>query len=155
MSVEANKRMVQRVFDEAFNEGRLGVIDETTDSRSRDHQHLDEPSFAEHLKAVVTAMRTAFPDLHFAIERMIGEGDWVALHSTMTGTHTGPLTRPLLPPDGPPVIPPTGRPIRVAHQHLLRFEAGRNAELWHVMDTIGMMGQLGLLPARPATATTH
>lgn len=149
MSVEANKRIVQRVFDEAFNEGRLSVIDETTDGRSRDHQHPDEPSFAEHLKAVVTAMRTAFPDLHFAVERMIGEGDWVALHSTMTGTHTGPLTRPLLPPDGPPLIPATGRPIQVAHQHMLRFDGGRNAEIWHVMDTAGMMGQLGLMPTLP------
>ena len=150
MTVESNKAIVQRVFDEAFNQGRLDVIDETSDTRTRDHQHPNEPSFPEHLKAVVTSMRTAFPDLHFAIDQMIGEGEWVALHSTMTGTHTGPLTAPLLPPGGPPTIPATGRPIRVAHQHLMRIVDGRNAELWHVMDTMGMMGQLGLLPARPA-----
>ena len=149
-TVETNKRIVQRVFDEAFNQGRLAVVDETTDVRSRDHQHPNEPCFAEHLKEVVTAMRTAFPDLHFGIDRMIGEGEWVALHSTMTGTHSGPLARPLLPANGPPMVPATGRPIRVAHQHLLRFQGGRNTELWHVRDTMTMMGQLGLLPGRQA-----
>ena len=79
---------------------------------------------------------------------MIGEGEWVAVHSVMTGTNTGELRRPLmLPPNAPPALPPTGRPVRVAHMHLIRFEAGRNTELLHLMDTMAMAGQLGLLPA--------
>ena len=50
----------------------------------------------------------------------------------------------------PYVIPPTGRQVRVAHMHMIRFEHGQNSELWHVMDTIAMLGQLGLLPAPEA-----
>ena len=148
MAVEQNKRLALRVFEEAFNRGDLRVIDETVADGAVDHQHPDEPSFAHHLKEVVVAMRTAFPDLHFEITEMIGEGEWVACHSVMTGTNTGELRRPLiLPPQAPPVLPPTGRPVRVAHMHLIRFQDGRNTELLHLMDTLAMAGQLGLAPA--------
>jgi hypothetical protein len=72
----------------------------------------------------------------------------------MTGTNTGELRRPLmLPPDAPPALPPTGRPVRVAHMHMIRFRDGRNTELLHLMDTMAMVGQLGLAPAgAPAPA---
>jgi predicted ester cyclase len=148
MSVDANKQTVVRTFEEAFNRGNVELLDELIADGGLDHQHPDEPNFREHLKDVVRALRTAFPDLHFEITRMIGEGDWVALHSVMTGTNTGDLRRPVLPADGPPMIPATGRPIRVPHMHLIRIENGQGAELWHLMDTLTLLGQLGLLPAR-------
>lgn len=148
MAVEQNRRLVARVFTEAFNQGQLEVIDEAVADGAVDHQHPDEPSFRHHLKEVVTAMRTAFPDLHFAITEMIGEGEWVAVHSVMTGTNTGELRRPLmLPPSAPPALSPTGRPVRVAHMHMIRYLDGRNTELLHLMDTMAMVGQLGLAPA--------
>lgn len=154
MSVEQNKRAVVRVFEEAFNQGRLSVIDETVVDGAVDHQHPHEPSFAEHLKDVVRAMRTAFPDLHFELTELIGEGDWVAAHSIMTGTNTGELRRPLpIAPQAPAAMPPTGRPVRVAHMHMIRLQNGRSAELLHLMDTMAMAGQLGLLPTgAPAAA---
>lgn len=86
---------------------------------------------------------------------LIGEGEWVALHSFMTGTHQGDLRPPLLLPGGPSVVPATGRPIKVAHMHLIRCEGEQGPELWHVMDTMTMalMGQLGLLPGRHLTSS--
>lgn len=152
MSAASNKHLVARVFSEAFNQGKLDVIDEVVAVSAVDHQHPAEPSFAEHLKDVVRAMRIAFPDLHFEVTQIIGEDDWVATHTWMTGTNTGELRSPLLPPSAPPVVPPTGRPVRVAHMHMMRFEAGRNTELWHVMDSLALLGQLGLLPASPPAA---
>lgn len=154
MSVERQKILVRRVFEEAFNRGELDVIDEVVAPGGVDHQQPDEPSFREHLKDVARAMREAFPDLRFEIVQMIGEGEWVATYIVMTGTHTGPMRPPLLPSGGPAMIPPTGRPVRVPHMHMTRFEGGQNTELWHVMDTIAMLGQLGLLPA-PETAVAR
>jgi predicted ester cyclase len=148
MSVEQNKRLAIRVFTEAFNEGRLEVIDETVAADGVDHQHPNEPSFRQHLKEVVKAMRTAFPDLRFEVTEMIGEGEWIAVHTIMTGTNTGELRRPLmLPPTAPAAVPATGRSVRVAHMHMIRWVDGRSTDLWHVMDTMAMAGQLGLLPA--------
>lgn len=148
MSVEANKLLVRRTFEEAFNRGDLTIIDEVVASDGFDHQHPNEPSFAQHLKKVVIAMRTAFPDLHFEVTEIIGEGDWVACYSVMTGTNTGELRRPLmLPPQAPPSLPATGRSVRVPHMHMMRFRDGKNAELLHLMDTLTMVGQLGLVPS--------
>lgn len=147
MSVETNKLLVRRVFDEAFNRGELAIIDESVAPHGVDHQHPNEPSFAEHLKEVVIAMRTAFPDLHFEVTEMIGEGDWVACYSVMTGTNTGELRRPLMLPPQAQSLPATGRPVRVPHMHMIRFEDGRSTDLLHLMDTMAMVGQLGLLPA--------
>jgi predicted ester cyclase len=147
MSVEQHKRLVTRVFTEAFNQGRLDIIDEVISADGVDHQHPNEPSFRQHLREVVVAMRTAFPDLHFELTEIIGEGEWVAVHSIMTGTNTGELRRPLmLPPGAPASLPPTGRAVRVAHMHMMRFVDGQNTELLHLMDTAAMAGQLGLLP---------
>jgi hypothetical protein len=73
----------------------------------------------------------------------------VALHSVMTGTHTGPLQRPLLPTAGPAFLPPTGRQISVPHMHMIRMEDGKGVELLHLMDTLALLGQLGLLPPGP------
>src|SRR6478752_377892 len=154
MSVEQQKALVRRVFEEAFNQGELAVIDETVALDGVDHQQPDEPSFREHLKDVVRAMREAFPDLHFEIVQLIAEGEWVASYSIMSGTQTGALRPPLLPFGGPMLIPPTGRQVRVPHMHMIRFEDGQNTELWHVLDTMAMLSQLGLLPA-PGTAVSR
>lgn len=148
MSIDAEKQLVRRVFEEAFSQGQLEVIDEVVAVGGVDHQHPDEPSFCDHLKEVVLALREAFPDLQFEITELIGEGEWVACHSFMTGTQSGPLRAPLLPAGGPPMLPPTGRSVRVPHMHMMRFADGKNTELWHVMDSLAMLGQLGLLPER-------
>jgi predicted ester cyclase len=150
MSVEQNKQTVRRVFDEAFNRGELAIIDEVIAPDGVDHQHANEPSFAQHLKAVVVALRTALPDLRFEIAEMIGEGDWVACYSVMTGTNTGPLERPLLPPQGPALLPPTGNRIRVSHVPMIRFQGGKSTDLFHLMDTVTLVGQLGLMPSGAA-----
>jgi len=116
-----------------------------------DHQHPDEPDFAQHLKDVVIAMRSAFPDLHFEVKELIGEGDWVASYSMMTGTNLGELRPPLLPPSqGRGALPPTGKSIRVPHMHMIRLQNGRNTELLHLMDTLAMVTQLGLGPEAAA-----
>ena len=145
MSVEANKVLTRRVFQEAFGAGDLRVIDEVVAMNGIDRQHPDEPSFAEHLKEVVVAMRTAFPDLRFDVTEIIGEDDWVACHSIMTGTNLGELLSPLT--QRPQPIPPSGRPVRIPHMHMIRWCDGRSTELLHLMDTMALLGQLGLLPS--------
>jgi steroid delta-isomerase-like uncharacterized protein len=81
-------------------------------------------------------LRTAFPDLRFEVDEIIAEGDRVATHSYMTGTHEGPLFG----------IPPTGRTVKVPHMHLFRIVDGQTTDLWHVWDQFGLMQQLGAIP---------
>lgn len=121
-----------------FNKGDLSVVDELVAVGGEDHQEAPDTDFAEHLKDVISKMRAVFPDLHFEIHHALAEGDIVATRSTMTGTHEGRFEI------GPfKDIPPTGRRVQVAHMHFFRWVAGKNTDLWHIMDTHAWMRQLG------------
>ena len=72
----------------------------------------------EALKAVITAFRTSFPDLHFTVEEIIAEGDKVAYRWTSHGTHQGEY-------EG---IAPTGKPITATGITILRIVDGKVVE---------------------------
>jgi steroid delta-isomerase-like uncharacterized protein len=136
MSVELNMAGARQMIERAFNGGDLSAVDELLLPQAVDHQEPAQTDFPVHLKRAVTMLRTAFPDLHFEIRHMLAEGDIVAFHSTMTGTHLGPFRGQ----------PPSGKAISVRHMHFLRMEDGKGAELWHLWDTPALMKQLGALP---------
>jgi steroid delta-isomerase-like uncharacterized protein len=134
---ERNKAGFRRVYEEGLNEGNLAVADELIAPDFIDHEaHPGTSSGPESLRQLITMLRTAFPDLRFEIEDLIAEGDTVAGRLTMNGTHTGPLMG----------MPPTGRKVRQAHMHFVRFLDGKAIEHWGVRDDMGMMRQMGLMP---------
>ncbi len=138
MSTEANKAMVRRMFEEAWNQGDLGVVDELLADDARDHHDPDVPSFPEHLKEMIVLFRRAFPDLHYTVEDMIAEGDRVACRVTLTGTHRGVFNG----------IPPTGRAIRVEQIHIVRTVDGKGRDHWAALEMLALLQQLGAIPAR-------
>jgi predicted ester cyclase len=141
MNTEENKRISREVLERAFNQGDLSIIDEYTATAAVDHQEAPGVDFCHHLKEVVVAMRTAFPDLHFEIHHMVAEQDIVAFHSTMTGTHSGLFTM------GPQPLPPTGRKVSVPHMHFVRIKDGKTTDLWHLWNVPMMMQQMGMMHA--------
>ncbi|MBE2224199.1 MAG: ester cyclase [Anaerolineae bacterium] len=141
MSNEANMTLTRAFMERAFNQGDLAAVDEHLGGTAVDHQEPVGVNFTTHLKQVISALRTAFPDLHFEIHQMLAEDGIVAFRSTMTGTHQGLLQL------GPgPGVPPTGRSIKVAHMHFVKFVDGRGVDLWHVWDNLGLLQQIGVLP---------
>ncbi len=136
---------VTEFIERGFNHGDLSVIEQFNDHQTVDHQEPPGTDFVPHLKAVITSMRTAFPDLHFEIQHVLEDGPIVALHSTMTGTHLGVLNLGQL-----SDVPPTGRSVNVRHMHFLRFVDGKATDLWHVWETPKLLQQLGLMPERRA-----
>jgi predicted ester cyclase len=134
---ERNKALTLRGFEEMFNRGDLSVVDELVAERGEDHQEAPGTEFAAHLKDVIKKMRAAFPDLRFEVHDILAEGDMVAARSTMTGTHEGRFEI------GPfRDIKPTGRRVEWKHMHFFRWVDGKNTDLWHLMDTPGLMRQL-------------
>jgi steroid delta-isomerase-like uncharacterized protein len=91
----------------------------------------------EGLKDVLRGMRAGFPDLVFAIEEQVSEGDKVASRFEWTGTHRGTFMG----------IPATGRAVRVWGMVIDRLEEGRIKDTRVIMDTLGLMMQLGALGA--------
>jgi steroid delta-isomerase-like uncharacterized protein len=90
----------------------------------------------EGLKDVLRSMRTGFPDIVFAIQEQITEGDKVASRFEWTGTHSGEFLG----------IPATGRRVAVWGFVFDRLEQGRIKETRILMDILGLMMQLGAIP---------
>lgn len=95
------------------------------------------------LKDIIRAMRAGFPDIVFSIQEQVTENDKVVSRFEWTGTHKGDFLG----------IPATGRPVRVWGIVIDRLEDGRIKETRILMDTLGMMGQLGVLPAQRKSDT--
>jgi predicted ester cyclase len=85
---------------------------------------------------------TAFPDLHFTVEDMIAEGDKVVARITMSGTQQGAFMG----------IPPTGKHVAFTAIDINRIAGGKSVEHWWEMDALGLMQQLGVVPAPGQTS---
>src|SRR5436190_2818597 len=142
---DQNKAVVQRLTDEAFTGGQLDVVDELVTPGHTSHDPSEPPGApggAEGLKLVIQGYKDAFPDLQITIDQLIAEGDYVAARWTATGTHQGELMG----------IAPTGKQSTVTGIEIHRFEGSQIAESWINWDTLGMLQQIGAIPA-PETAT--
>ena len=80
---------------------------------------------------------TAFPDLYFTVEDLIAEGDKAVARLTVRGTQQGVFMG----------IPPTGKHVTVTAIDINRFAGGKSVEHWLNMDTLGLLQQLGVIPA--------
>ena len=134
-----NERLVLRIFLELWNNGKLAVADEIFAANYAHHDPAS-PDFGkgpEGIKQTVTLYGNAFPDLQFTIEHMMAVDQFVSTRFTSRGTHKGDLLG----------IPPTNRPIQVDGIVIHRISRGRIAEGWVVWDALGVMQQLGVVPA--------
>jgi steroid delta-isomerase-like uncharacterized protein len=141
---EENKAAVRRFFEEGFNTGDGAVFDECVADGWVDHDPQNPFPDATGPAGARKAMehyRAAFPDLRFTIEEQIADGDMVCTRFTGSGTQDGDL----------PDLPATHKRTTVGGLALDRVEGGKIAETWTYWDTLGMLEQLGAVPA-PAAA---
>jgi steroid delta-isomerase-like uncharacterized protein len=80
---------------------------------------------------------SAFPDLHFEVDQIFGEGEFVATRWTATGTHRGELMG----------IPPTSRRTTTRGCSVSQVRSGKVVRDWIYWDTGHLLRQLGVLPA--------
>ena len=142
MSVEANKRLIQRLMDEGHNrqDADAAAAFYTEDASN----HLRTVGRAG-MKAVFETLYRVFPDFHYHIEETTAEGDSVVCKVTMTGTHRGqPAVREAF--SGMlNDVAPTGKSVKVLQFHSFRIRDGLIAAHAAVRDDLGMVLQLGLV----------
>jgi steroid delta-isomerase-like uncharacterized protein len=137
--IEANKAISRRFVEEIFNAGRLEVADElvTPDFVGHDPASPEPIIGPEGMKRNIEGYRSAFPDVRLTIEDEIAEGDRVVLRWSARGTHEAELFG----------IPATGKQATVTGITIDRIVDGRIAESWNNWDTLGLLQQLGVVPA--------
>lgn len=136
MSTEDNKALVRRFYQEGVHNPDL--FDELLAPTYVLHFPGGPPiAGIEGAKALMTAYSSAFPDLQLTTEDLVAEGDRVAIRNTWRGTHQGAFRG----------LPPTGRHVTFTGSDFFRFAGGKIAEQWADLDALGLMQQLGVIPA--------
>jgi steroid delta-isomerase-like uncharacterized protein len=133
------KRISRQVIEEVFNKGRLDLIDELIAPGYTGH----DPALPQDItgpdgqREIVAGYRAAFPDLAISIDDQIAEGDRVVTRWTARGTHTGDLWG----------IAGTGKQATVTGTTIDRIQGGQIVQSWINWDALGLMQQLGVVPA--------
>jgi steroid delta-isomerase-like uncharacterized protein len=88
------------------------------------------------LADVLAGMFAGFPDLRWAVQDTVVEGQRIMSLSTWTGTHEGEFMG----------VPPTGRSVQVEAWTLDRYDDRKLVESRILMDAAGLLAQLGAVP---------
>lgn len=123
---------------EIWNLGKVELIDELFAPEYV--ERTPQPGFAptrDGLKKAVTALKAGFPDLRYTLDDSIYAGDKLVHRLTGSGTMTGEFNG----------MPATGKRATWTEIHIGRVVNGRIVEHWGVVDQLGMLVQLGVIPA--------
>jgi predicted ester cyclase len=125
MTLEANKAIVRRVFDEIYNRGNYDAADELISPTYTSHNGaLHTLVGAEGVKKSAFQQRQTFPDLHSFIDDLIAEGDKVFIRGRDRVTHVNEIMG----------YAPTGKQIEITWMQIVRVENGKLVESWWEMD---------------------
>lgn len=94
-------------------------------------------------------LRGAFSDLRWDIHEIAADGDLVAVHTTISGRHTGPFVTYDDAGAVSQVMPPTGRAFATTQTHWFRYANGKVIEHWANRDDLAMAQQAGWVPPSP------
>jgi steroid delta-isomerase-like uncharacterized protein len=136
--VSEENRRLQRRFVEEYQSGRDEAVAEAilADDFVNHAEVPGLPNGRDGVKALHHAFWSAFPDFRAEIHEMVAEGDRVVTRKTFHGTHKGDFMG----------IPPTGKQVSWEVIDIVRYENGRLAEHWNVVDQLGLLRQLGVVP---------
>jgi len=137
MSVEQHKEINRRIV-EALNARDYDALDQWFAPDVLAHHPYGPPMQGrDEMKRFMKMARVAFPDLRLSTHEMVGEGDTLITKYVAEGTHQGDYMG----------VPASGKPVRFAGVQILRFANGKIVDDWEIWDQLGMMQQMGLLPA--------
>ena len=138
MSAEDNKALVSRYFHAAWNQGNSAVIDELFATNFQAHNPaVPNGGSRDGFNQFNSVFRNAFPDLRISQDDVIAEGDQVVTRFTVHGTQQGEFQG----------IPPTGKQMTITGMEIVRVSGGKIVEAWSEFDQLGMLQQLGVIPA--------
>ena len=138
MTTSGNVTAVRR-FWQGFNAHQLDVWDEVCKPDFINHDpglptpHADLRTIKQTIGGLLFG---AFPDIQATEQELLAEGDKVATHLLLRGTHRGEFMG----------MAPTGKAITFAGVWLTHLSNGKLKEQWVYFDALGLLQQVGALP---------
>ena len=141
---EQNKQLVSQFF-ETLDRQDTEMMDQLVSSTNYSLHFSGMPpmDWNENKIEFLAPFTKAFPDLRRNIVDMVAEGDKVAVSINITGTYKGEFQG----------IPPTGKQVSFTAMDILTIIDGKITEEWATADMMGLMQQIGAIPARSATSS--
>lgn len=136
-SSHENAATVLDMLDAIWNRGDLSVLDTSVAEDHVDHDADGDEIGRDLLAQGIQVYLAAFPDLRMSFDEQLADGDRVVTRWTADGTHQGAL----------PGIAATGRSTRISGIFIHRLSDGIVAETWASFDRLGLLQQLGVIPA--------
>ena len=133
---EQNKAIARRAFEEILSGGRFELASELYAKDFVNHGIHRDVGLEED-QAALKGWHQAFSDITIVPEKLIAEGDLVAIYWIARGTNTGTGNG----------LPATGKKAELGGITIWRIVDGKIREEWSAFDQLSMMQQLGLLPA--------
>jgi predicted ester cyclase len=137
---EANKEIIRRYFKAIDQEGKIANAEMLNEYLSEDFvEHNPPPGIEPNRdgwKQLFKMFAESTPGYH-VIDDLIAEDDKVVAHVTAFGKHVGPVFG----------IPATNKEFSMKGISIWRLKNGKIVEHWSQSDMIGMMIQLGVMPA--------
>lgn len=141
MSAEQNKATVMRIYDELLNQEKKSIIDEIYASDVIVHDpFMGTVTGRDAFRQLLGMFDAAFPGHRAKVHHILAEGNLVAVVHTHTAKHTGQFMH----------LAPTGRDISANGIEVFRMANGKIAEFWRHDDDVGLLMQLGAIPASQA-----
>ncbi len=137
LTLEENKVLVRRFLEEGYNKRNLAIADELLSPTLVISFFGSVLKGPEGWKKLANVFLTAFPDIYVSIEETIAEGDKVVASWTCRGTHKGPLKG----------VAPTGKVVTWKGIAIYRVSDGKIVEAEGLNDALGIMQQIGAIPA--------
>ena len=133
-SAESNKQVVERFVREVLEQGSKPAVDELVATDFASHSWPGKGP--TDLKAAMDRVNKGLADVRFVVDDVIADGDRVAVRVTASARQVGEFMK----------MPPSGKSYEISEIHIFRLRDGQLVEHWDVIDTLGMMQQLGALP---------
>jgi steroid delta-isomerase-like uncharacterized protein len=137
MTIDDNKALVRDFIERVFERGEMTAVDELVADDFVPHTYPGTTD-REGLKRAMERVAQGLADARFTIEDVIAEGDLVAVRLTSGATQVGQFMG----------MPASGKRYEIEEIHVFRVRGGRITEHWHQFDQLGMMRQLGAMPAQ-------
>jgi predicted SnoaL-like aldol condensation-catalyzing enzyme len=132
---EANKATYRSYMEQVWNKHDPSAVDRYLAPDYVEH-NPNLPPGRDGRWGFVSKVLAAFPDYHAEIQEVVADGDRVVARVQWTGTQDGPY-------EG---RPPTHNKLVFWTADFFRFENGKIAEHWDVVDRLPRMIALGLVP---------
>jgi predicted ester cyclase len=141
MSVETNKAIVHRCWEEAWNRNNLTVLKELWSPDNVHHFGASSERFGpDQFATMVKVWRAAIPDYNCHIEELVAERDLVVMRLRFVGTHTSAS----LTISGRTAMP-RNRSFNETEILMFRMQEGKVVESWATWDRLSFLDQLGAI----------